>query len=432
MRVALYSRVSTQEQAEHGLSIDAQIAVLDEWSKENNHIVVDHYTDLGISARSPASKRPELQRMLRDVEDGKIDLIIFAKLDRFFRNVKEYYKVEDVLERCGVAWKAISEDYETQTASGRFKVNLMLAVAQDEADRTGERIKAVFKRKREKGLAISGSAPYGVTINNGIYCPGEDADKARQLFNEYLNLRSVSQLVKTTTFSYHGLRRILSNHHYVDAGVVDQDTFDRVQSILEERSQRHVRSDRVYLFSGLVVCPYCGRKLSSCTVNGYKYYRCQKHLEGHCEGKYVSEGKVEKYLLHRIMPSVEGYNLRIQKERVKDVDVGKLQKKLDKLADLYLSDLITKEKYEKEYKATQTAIVEAEREKAPIDPESIKPVLDAYKSLSDEGKRIFWSRVVRTIKPTEKGFDIELNYTYRNKTSDILQYVQTNIFQNQS
>jgi hypothetical protein len=167
-------------------------------------------------------------------------------------------------------------------------------------------------------------------------------------------------------------------------------------------------------------------------VNGYKYYRCQKHLEGHCEGKYVSEGKVEKYLLHRIMPSVEGYNLRIQKERVKDVDVGKLQKKLDKLTDLYLSDLIAKDKYEKEYRATQTAIVEAEREKAPIDPESIKPVLDAYKSLSDEGKRIFWSRVVRTIKPTEKGFDIELNYTYRNKTSDILQYVQTNNFQNHS
>ena len=100
MRVALYSRVSTTEQAEHGLSIDAQKSTLDEWAKANDQIVVDHYTDLGVSARSPASKRPELQRMLRDCEVGKIDLICFTKLDRFFRNIKEYYKVEDILERC--------------------------------------------------------------------------------------------------------------------------------------------------------------------------------------------------------------------------------------------------------------------------------------------------------------------------------------------
>ena len=430
MRVALYARVSTEEQALHGLSIDAQIAALDEWAKDKT--VVDHYIDLGISARKPISKRPELQRLLRDIEAGKIDLVAFTKLDRWTRNVREYYKAQDVLDAHGVAWAAITESYETISSEGKFLVHVMLAVAQQEADRTGERIKAVFDQKRKKGLATSGSAPFGLRIEEGLYVPGDDAEEVKRLFNDYLNLRSVSQLVKTTPFTYHGLRRMLTNPHYVDAGVIDKDTFGRVQKVLEERSQRHVRSDRVYLFSGLVVCPYCGRKLSSCMVNGYKYYRCQKHLEGKCEGKYVSERKMEKYLLHKIMPAVEGYNLRIQKEKKKDVDVGRLKEKQNRLTDLYLNDLIDREKYEKEFTDLRVKIENATLEAAPIDPVSVKTILDAYNSLADGGKRIFWSRVLKSVTPKENGFDFALNYTYRNKTSDILQYVQTNIFQNQS
>ena len=430
MRVALYARVSTEEQALHGLSIDAQIAALDEWAKDKT--VVDHYIDLGISARKPISKRPELQRLLRDVEEGKIDLVAFTKLDRWTRNIREYYKCQDILEAHGVSWVTIFERYGTNDAQSRLLTNLMLSISQDEADRTSERIKAVFDQKRKKGLATSGAAPFGLRIEEGLYVPGDDADEVKRLFNDYLNLRSVSQLVKTTPFTYHGLRRMLTNPHYVDAGVIDEDTFGRVQKVLEERSQRHVRSDRVYLFSGLVVCPYCGRKLSSCMVNGYKYYRCQKHLEGKCEGKYVSERKMEKYLLHKIMPAVEGYNLRIQKEKKKDVDVGRLKEKQNRLTDLYLNDLIDREKYEREFTDLRVKIENATLEAAPIDPVSVKTILDAYNSLADGGKRIFWSRVLKSVTPKENGFDFALNYTYRNKTSDILQYVQTNIFQNQS
>ena len=133
MRVALYARVSTEEQAIHGLSIDAQLAALDEWAKDKT--VIDHYIDLGISARKPITKRPELQRLLRDVEQNRVDLIAFCKLDRWTRNIREYYKAQDVLDAHNVAWRAIQEDYETETASGRLKVNLMLAIAQGSEDR---------------------------------------------------------------------------------------------------------------------------------------------------------------------------------------------------------------------------------------------------------------------------------------------------------
>lgn len=410
MRVACYARVSTQEQVEHGLSIDAQIAALDEWAKDCT--IVDHYTDLGVSARSPASKRPELQRMLRDCEAGKIDLIIFTKLDRFFRNIKEYYKVEDVLERTGVAWKAIHEDYETQTAAGRLKVNIMLAVAQDEADRTSERIKAVFADKRRKGLVPTGSVPLGVKLEKGHYVPSEDADKAKELFSIFLETRSVSETSRRIGWTGNGVRYALRNRLYADLGIVDAQTWQTVQNVLNTRSQRHVRTDRVYLFSGLIFCPLCGSRLTCVRVTGHTYYRCPRHYDGgNCPGSHVSELKLEKYLLAHLLPAVEGVNFEIKKKRKKTVDVAALRKKMDKLTDLYMNDLISREKYADEYKSIQTAIEEAERERKPIDTAEIKDALGAYQTLSDYGKRIFWQTLIKSITPTETGFDFALNYT---------------------
>ena len=72
MRVALYIRVSTEEQAVHGLSVDDQKDSLKRWADENKHKVVDYYIDAGVSGRKSVSKRPELQRLLSDVESGRI------------------------------------------------------------------------------------------------------------------------------------------------------------------------------------------------------------------------------------------------------------------------------------------------------------------------------------------------------------------------
>ena len=116
-RVFLYVRVSTEEQAIHGLSIEAQSASLKEWAKRGGYRIVDTYIDAGISARKPASKRPELQRLLEDIRAGKGDLVVFTKLDRWFRNISEYYKVQEVLEKHRVDWKTIQEDYDTTTAA---------------------------------------------------------------------------------------------------------------------------------------------------------------------------------------------------------------------------------------------------------------------------------------------------------------------------
>ena len=421
MRVALYCRVSTQEQVEHGLSIDAQIAVLDEWSKTNDQTVVDHYIDLGISARSPASKRPELQRMLMDVEADKIDLIVFTKLDRFFRNIKEYYKVVDVLEQHKVAWKALHEDYETQTAAGRLKVNIMLAVAQDEADRTSERIKAVFDQKRKKGLVVSGTVPIGLKVVDGHLEPTEDAVKVKEAFQYYINTRSVYALTSASkeilgkSYSSTGIRSLLVNERYLEAGVIQLDMWSRAQDILSVRAVRNARTGRVYLFSGLLVCPECGAKMIvRCVKKGdkeYIYYQCSRAATARsCTyRKMVREDEVENFLKKRVAKEIDGYNLKVQKAKKKQVDVAGLQKKLDRLTDLYADGLIDREEFDRRAEPVRDLLKTAKAEPQEVDPSVVLSVMDAYESLQRVNKKAFWSNIFKSVTPTEDGFSLTLS-----------------------
>lgn len=90
------------------------------------------------------------------------------------------------------------------------------------------------------------------------------------------------------------------------------------------------------------------------------------------------------------------------------MDVSALRKKQDKLTDLYMNGLITKDKYASDFKQLQTAIDEAERERKPVDTAEIKTALGAYKSLTDAKKKAFWSNLLKRITPTQDGFDFEV------------------------
>lgn len=413
MRVACYVRVSTQEQAMHGLSVEAQTHALDEWAKD--YTIVDHYVDLGISARSPASKRPALQRMLKDCEAGKIDLIVFTKLDRFFRNVKEYYKVEDVLERCHVSWRAIHEDYETETAAGRLKVNIMLAVAQDEADRTSERIKAVFARKKEKGLVPSGAAPFGVINDGGILKPSPDAPKIQAVFNAFINSRSAhavtvrSEELLGHPVSDNGIRYLLKNRSYLDAGVIDKATWDKTQDILSVRAVRRPRSDREYLFAGLLVCPVCGCKMTAHNWKAkyeYTYYRCYSNVKNNqCTfKKSIREDRVEDFLLKRLGVLIEDYNVEVKQKQQARPNPAAIKSKMDKLTDLYLSDTISKEDYLARYEPLKNALKDAENAPKPVPAEVVNDFTASYESFSRAARKAFWSRLLVRIIPTDDGF----------------------------
>lgn len=428
-RVALYVRVSTEDQKIHGLSVEDQLTSLSAWA-ENEHVaVVGIYNDAGISARKPASKRPELQRLLDDVRAGKIDLIVFTKLDRWFRNIGEYYKVQEVLEAHGVGWKTIYEDYDTTSASGRLKVNIMLSVAQDEADRTGERIKAVHESKLLRNEPISGKVPFGYKIENKhLVVVPEDAEKVRDIFEHYIALRSVRALRAYTMETYGlpygqtGLAQLLRNERYIGRAhgkddfcpaILSDDVFYKVQEILQVRAERLnlSRTDRIYLFTGIVFCAECGNRLSSHTVGRkYIYYRCTRYEKLHLcpHKKRTSELILESWLLRNLPAKLEEYNLALEAKAKADkpkIDAAKIQRKMEKLKDLYLNDLIDRDIYERDYIALKAELAKAmsyqEKPRKPVDIEKITNLLAMYPKLSRAGQKEFWGRILKRIVITQ-------------------------------
>lgn len=428
-QVFLYARVSTEEQAVHGLSIEAQLTALEAWAKANGHKVVGTYIDAGISARKPAAKRPELQRLLSDVRAGLGELIVFTKLDRWFRNIAEYYKVQEVLEKCHVDWRTIQEDYDTSTASGRLKINIMLSVAQDEADRTGERIKFIFEDKVQRGEVISGKVPLGYKIENKkmVVDPGT-APIAQDIFKQYTTIRSVRALREYVLNTYGlvygqtGIRALLDNERYIGRAhgqddfcppLIPVEQFQLCQELLQQRAQRNLsRSGRVYLFTGLVRCAECGNRLSAHVVaQKYIYYRCTKYEKLHLcpHKKRTSELVLERWLLENLVSSYEQYNISLAqgaKAKRANVDTEKIKRKMEKLKDLYLNDLIEKDAYEQDYIFLREQLREAYAPEPeppkPVDTKLIRTALSAYESLTRQEKKEFWCRVVGSITITNE------------------------------
>lgn len=124
MRCALYIRVSSDEQKRNGFSLPEQRHALMQYAKEKGYTIVDLYADEGVSSSKNPQRRHEFQRMLSDVKKGKIDIIVFLKLDRWYRNVGDYYLTQAILDQYGVKWECVVEKYDTTTRTGKLGLNI--------------------------------------------------------------------------------------------------------------------------------------------------------------------------------------------------------------------------------------------------------------------------------------------------------------------
>ena len=442
--VFLYIRVSTEEQAIHGLSIEAQTAALEEWALVNRHKVVGVYTDAGISARKPATKRPALQRLLADAQAGKGDLVVFTKLDRWFRNIAEYYKVQEVLERCHVDWRTIQEDYDTSTASGRLKINIMLSVAQDEADRTSERIKAVMEVKRNKLEPLTGSCPFGYKLEGKriVRDPNKEA-AVSAFFQKYL---ACGSLVKTfdyvrenfgVSISYQNAHKMLQNpgyygHYFGTDGMtppyITKEEFDKIQT-MRRRTVRKTANNRVYIFSGLISCGECGYRMGGrVNTNQESYfYNCTSHYmkASSCKNNTnLGERRIEAYLMETIRDRIDQWELETEQlyeaKKARDYkgEITALRAKLGKLKDLYLNDLITLEEYKADQASFTSAIESLTAEAATQEKPSFETaealLADgweiAYQGMTQEQKQEFWRILIKEIRIyKDKHIEYDLN-----------------------
>lgn len=442
--VAAYVRVSTQEQKLHGFSLDAQREKLIEYAERNNLNIVKWYEDEGISGRKAIKNRPALMRMGIDAGKGLFGMIIFIKLDRFFRSVPEYYEFMKLTN--DIPWTATEEPiYDTTSASGRMNVNIKLSIAQLEAEQTAERIKVVNDYKVKNGQVITGTVPWCFKIENKggkkvIVKNPETEHIMHDMLQHYLTHQS-----KRATLFYinqkYGLNIAHSNFsnllrnekicgsyrgnpNYCEA-YIDRKTFDRIQRITKTT---HIKANanEPYIFSGLLKCPICGSRLagfhaaySSRTYKldpvkyRYKKYRCAKRSKsGLCTYKHtISENVLERVILEKIeqeftlarlkQSSLKNENINLQNRQ----KMATIQAEIDRLNYAWQKGRIRAvEDYDKQYDsliAKLDALSEPETDQ--IDLSRVSEVLsgnwrELYSNLDDAHKQVFWRSFVREIR----------------------------------
>lgn len=432
LRCALYPRVSTEEQFLHGLSLDAQRKDLTEYAQRMGYKIVGVYADEGVSARKPVSKRPALLRLLADVEKDKIDIILVTKLDRWFRNIKEYQITQEILDRHHCYWKTIFEQYDTSTANGQMVVNIMLAVNQSECDRTSERIKVVLDHKFKNGEHVTGAAPYGYVLVDKKLQKDPTVqhiveDTVGYYFSCFSKRKTIMYIMsKYADFDHcpskYQVNRILTEELYagIYRGIPDYHpayiTLDQLKLIRETTDTKtYPHTNRPYIFSGLVKCPHCGKimtgfrkkqPLKNGNVSYYQRYRCSAKLSK-CPTPCITESVIEKYMLDNLCASIDNIicNLNPQKE-VPVNRIPALRSELQRLNILYQKGRISDEYYDEQYALIEAEITtESQNEDTAglmqrmtdLKKELSGNWKELYDMLDAQHKNAFWKRIVSEI-----------------------------------
>ena len=165
MRAIGYIRVSTDEQAQQGISLDAQRAKIEAYAITKDMGLVGIIEDAGKSAKD--LRRPGVQKILKMAKAREIDAVIIVKLDRMFRNTENALTTARDFEKRGVALHSIGESLDTNSAMGKFFFTLTAALAEMERGLVGERTRAALARKREKGESTGGKTPFGFDLQEG-------------------------------------------------------------------------------------------------------------------------------------------------------------------------------------------------------------------------------------------------------------------------
>ena len=443
-RIALYMRVSSDQQSKEGDSIPAQRDALTKYAKEKGYVIAGEYLDDGVSG-TKYSQRDELQRMLSDVEAGKIDLIIFTKLDRFFRPVRHYTATQAILDKHGVGWIAIWEPiYDTTTPQGRLIVNQMMSIAQFEAENTSQRIKQVQAYKLSQKEVISGTTTAGYRIENKHLVPDDNAPYVRAAFEMYSACGNLNAVMREYGLK-HGMpgtkpafRRMLQSplykgEHYTGVkdfcpAIVPPDLWNDVQRKLEINIK--VSQKETYIFSGLLRCAECGRKMGGNTRRRYNRksishdYRCTGYyarMPRQCTNrKIATERVIERYLIEHIKPMIKDRLLQYEiaekennPERIAE-KIKAVEGKLDRLKNLYVDGLIDMTVYKADRTALLAQMENLQGKAVGIRTEAVSglksllsdDVWTLYAGFSPEEKRRFWRGIIERIE-----FSKEREYT---------------------
>src|SRR6201996_1333374 len=199
IRCAIYTRKST----EHGLdqefnSLDAQREACEAYIKSQAsqgwRVLPQEYDDPAYSGGN--LDRPALRRLLKEIDAGKIDVIVVYKIDRLTRSLADFAKLVEKFNQRSISFVAVTQKFNTTTSMGRLTLNVLLSFAQFERELSSERVRDKVAASRRKGKWTGGTVPLGydakdkkLVINKG------EAETVRHIFKRYLELKSFGRLV---------------------------------------------------------------------------------------------------------------------------------------------------------------------------------------------------------------------------------------------
>ena len=294
-KCAIYVRVSTIDQAEEGYSIGEQTAKLKAYCKAMDWAIADVYTDPGFSGAK--LDRPELQRLIKDIEKSKFDTVLIYKLDRLSRSVRDtLYLVQDVFTKNNVDFISLNENIDTSSAMGGLFLTILSAISEFERETIKERMMLGKKGRARSGKTMSYSRlPFGYDYNKStehLDINPVQAPILISMFENYLSGMSLNQLKKhlnanghigrKTQWTLKGIDYCLKNPVYIgkqrfsgeiydldNDPLISTELFEQVQEQLKIRHDKAYEEKNMsrpfqskYMLSGLLKCGYCGASLS--------------------------------------------------------------------------------------------------------------------------------------------------------------------------
>ncbi len=269
IRCAVYTRKSSEEGLEQEFnSLHAQREACEAFILSQKHegwqLVKTHYDDGGFSGGN--MNRPALAQLMRDIEVGKIDVVVVYKVDRLSRSLHDFARMVETFDKYSVSFVSVTQQFNTTTSMGRLTLNVLLSFAQFEREVTGERIRDKIAASKKKGMWMGGVVPLGYdVVDRKLVVNPEEAERVRYIFRRYLELGSVRALRDEmehkgilgkirkresrvmTGDSRGAIYRLLSNHYYIGQvhfkgayydgqheAIIEQGLWDKVQKSLSD------------------------------------------------------------------------------------------------------------------------------------------------------------------------------------------------------
>ncbi|XZJ82112.1 recombinase family protein [Clostridium perfringens] len=339
--IAIYCRVSTEEQSENGYSIDEQERLLEEWCKKMGYVIYKCYSDRGISGKN-IKDRPALKELLSDAKAGKFDMVISWKINRVSRKLEDVLKIVNLLEKNNITFKSYSEPFETDTPAGRMQFQMMALIGEFERGTIAQNVKMGMIAKAKSGNWCGGRVlGYDLVPNNSpeeekkgknkLEINEKEAEIVRFIFNEYSKGKGYKAITnkmnklgyktkKGNNFSVGSIRDILTNPVYIGEirynvrqnwsekrrrninpnpirvkgkheAIIDRELWDKVQLILESKKGKPSRIyDGEYPLTGILRCPKCGAGMVISRTTNTLADGTKKRIAYYCCGNWKNKG----------------------------------------------------------------------------------------------------------------------------------------------